>query len=62
MLASLYQLILASCGSPPPSGHTCDDTMGSIGPLPDVVLLVVGAGVAIIIAALVWRYAKRPRR
>ncbi|SEB07857.1 hypothetical protein [Leifsonia sp. 21MFCrub1.1] len=61
MLASLDQLFLASCASPPPNGQTCDDTMRSTGPLPDGVLLVVGVGVAIIVAALVWRYAKRPR-
>lgn len=61
MMGLLRQLILASCATAPASGQTCDDTMGSIGPLPDWVLLVVGVIVVIIVAAAIWRYAKRSR-
>ena len=60
-MALLHQLILASCATASPSGQSCDDTMGSVGPLPDWVLLVVGVIVVIIVAAVIRKYAKRSR-
>jgi len=58
-MAVLHLLIRASCASPPPSGQTCDDTIG-FGPIPDWVFLVVLGVIAIVVVAAV--IAARQRR
>ncbi|MGO4593607.1 hypothetical protein AB4Z18_07270 [Leifsonia sp. 2TAF2] len=61
MVTLMLPLVLASCASPSPSGHTCVDTVVLSSPIPSWLPLAILA-VIIVIAVVVSLIMTRRRR